>query len=287
MAAGGGNDVDLLQAFISFDDATTTLEHLSTILWEHPAVGVLAFEGLYRMQRDIPWPQLPCAGVEVDKIREILRRWRSESKLPGGPFGWEYAGAFGKVPPSLRSLTIFKTLGVPLFIDNYGTKKRLSDFGNSLDILLDENTPIYHTTHCVEANSIATNGGFIPTSNKNIIEGVWFSLGEINPVYGSKAFETTLSRLGVTALRQGEIVAYKYEINVILYAADTPEVGGLKKPPIPANSESYVVMSVFVPSRFLPEPENFKAVFNGPIEVQHTPFCVREKRTNIVCGELI
>jgi hypothetical protein len=152
-------------------------------------------------------------------------------------------------------------------------------------------------------------------------------------VYGSWAFETTLRSLGVVGIRQGEIVYYKNEVNFILYASDTVPPWPVTKATDSAlrlfenNYFAYGVVSIFVPSRFLPQvpqqvvmtqqavvtqqrvmtqqgvmtqprvvpqqvfmPQQLlmQGVFIGPYQIQHRPFCVKEKRNIIVnCAELI
>ena len=59
-----------------------------------------------------------------------------------------------------------------------------------------------------------------PSDNKNIIEGTGFGLDESPSVYGSESFQTMLRDLGIKGLRQGEIVSYKDDVNVILYAEE-------------------------------------------------------------------
>jgi len=249
------------------------------------AVAVLALEGLYRIEENVRGGQF----VHNENIKELLRKWRCES-----PMYESYKGAFGRVPGFLRSLTIFKTLEVPLFIDDYGEKKLLSSYETE-DIDIDGETRICHVTHSEEAEKIVEEKWLKPSDNKNIIKGCWF--GKLDngwSVYGSRAFETTLSRLGIKRLRQGEIVSYKYEVNVIVYAADDGEAGfkGLKKPKLTdeqVESGMYVKVSIFVPLSSLPESPNTDFdVFSGPIPVKHGPFCVKQKRSGgeFCCSEL-
>lgn len=276
--------VDLLQAFTSFVDNRYALEKLMSVLMDaDPAIAVLALEGLYRIERDIDSRQF----ISLDSLRVLLRRWRCES-----PLSQAYSGAYGRAPDFLRSLTIFKTLEVPLFIDNYGQKELLRNYyGRTEDIQIDGNTPIFHDTHSEEAKRILYEQRLKPSDNKNIIEGCWFGLdNSSNSVYGSKSFVTTLFRLGVTGLHQGEIVSYKDEVNVILYAGDDTTFEGLKKPTDKAvrkaNPGAYAKVSIFVPARFLPSQDNFCQVFSGPYEVKHGPFCVKAKRSREPCAEL-
>ena len=281
------NNEDLLRAFTTCKGCNGVLENLIGALQNvDPAVIVIALEGLYRIEGDVKSNQFPkfLLGFPQNSltknIRDCLRKWRCESPL------WQtYSGAFNRVPRFLRSLTIFETFEVPLFIDDYGQKKLLSGYKDKIeDIHINGETPIFHVTHSDEAKKICDEEKLKPSDNKNIIKGVWFGLDNSqNSVYGSKRFETTLSKLGVTGLRQGEIVVYKNEVNVILYAADDKGFEGLKKPTddaeTKANSTAYVNVSIFVPSRFLPPQERFWKVFSEPTEVKHGPFCVRASRS--------
>lgn len=271
-------ELDLLLAFTSFNDCENTFEKLTEALTKtDPAVAVLALEGLYRIESEVKANQFQ--GVPYAVIEDILRKWRCES-----PLSPAYEGLYDRTPKFLRSLTIFKTLEVPLFVDDYGRKTLLSSYGGRIEnIDIDKNTEISHVTHCEEAKKILEDNQFKPSDNKNIIEGCWFGLDSTTSVYGSRSFKTTLSLLGVTGLRQGEIVSYKNEINVILYAADDANFENLQKPTVEAvkksNPEAYVKVSIFVPSRFLPESKNFWDVVSKPTEVTHKPFCVKQKRT--------
>ena len=282
--------MDLLDAFTSFNSCSNMVNHL--IDNTDAAVAVLALEGLYRIEGNVAGGQF--SDLPREKIKELLRKWRCES-----PMYQSYSGAYGRVPPFLRSLTIFKTLEVPLFIDNYGRKELLRNYEAGIeDIDINEETPIYHVTHSEEAKKIVEEKRLKPSNNKNIIEGCWF--GQLDygcSVYGSRAFKTTLSRLGIRRLHQGEIVSYKREINVILYAADDGEAGfselsALKKPKLTdeeVTSGAYVKVSIFVPSSFLPNTDvDFYEVFSGPIEVNHGPICVKAKRSREpYCAEFL
>ena len=169
----------------------------------------------------------------------------------------------------------------------------MSDYGdqNIEDIDIDLDTRIVHVSHTVEKDQIVLNQLFVPSNNKNIIRGVWFSpesqLG--NPprsVYGSWAFKTTLRSLGVRWLRQGEIVSYKNEVNFILYASDTVSPNPVRKATDEKLSErnpnAYAAVSIFVPSRFLPQDAAaFGVAFGVPGDVSHQPFCVKVKRNVI------
>ena len=244
-----------------------------------PAVAVLALEGLCRIEGNVAGGQF--RELPKQKIKELLRKWRCES-----PMYQRYSEAFGRVPRVLRSLTIFKTLEVPLFIDDHGKKELLSSYESRIeDIDIDGETPIYHVTHSEEAKKIIEEQRLKPSNNKNILEGCWFGQldNSCSSVYGSHAFETTLSRLGIKSLNQGEIVSYKREVNVILYAADDGKAGlsGLKKPKLTVEDVArgkYVNVSIFVPSSFLPNTVDFHQVVSEPIKVEHGGFCVKEKR---------
>ena len=165
-----------------------------------------------------------------------------------------------------------------------------------MDVRIDGDTPIFHVTHHEEAERIASDGKFQPSDNKNIIKGTWFGLDnptDSSSVYGSNSFETTLSKLGVEGLHQGEVVSYKYEVNVILYAADDDGCSwnGLKKPTDEAVKKTkdgaYVKVSIFVPARFLSKTlDEFRSAVREPLKIGHGPFCVREKRSDYECTEL-
>ena len=224
--------------------------------------------------------------VVLENIREFLRRWRCESPLVEAYNPWIFQ--------MLRKLTIYSILDVPLFIDTYGRKRLMSEYEcnstaiktnpryradvqqwlrgvapESVDvepipIALD--TPIVHVTHTLQKNQIVAMNGFIPSDKKNIIAGLWFSpkyqLGDYPPTspYGNWAFETTLRKLGVSGIRQGEIVSYKQEVNFILYASDTVQLSPILKATENAAKlsqnrlDAYTAVSIFVPSRFLPTP---------------------------------
>ena len=249
-----------------------------------PEVTILALEGLYRIENDVESGQL--TNGQFIEVRDVLRKWRCESPLSGA-----YSGAYKRVPKFLRNLTIFKTLKVPLFIDDFGEKKLLNNYTGPDDIHIDEKTAIFHVTHSPEAEKIVKEQQLKASDNKNIIKGTWFGLDESPSVYGSQSFQTTLGELGIKGLRQGEIVSYTNEVNVILYAEeDATEFKGLKKPTVEAvregNSNAYIHVSIFVPAKFLPSPDKFKEVINGPNKVHHGRFCVRAKRSNKPCTEL-
>ena len=254
------------------------------------AVALLALEGLCRIEGNVDGGQF--SELATKKIKELLRKWRRES-----PMYQPYSGAYGRVPCVLRSLTIFKTLEVPLFIDDYGKKELLSNYKSRIeDIDIDGETPIYHVAHSEEAKKIMEEQRLKPSNNKNILEGCWF--GQLDygcsSVYGNHAFETTLSRLGIKSLNQGEIVSYKKEVNVILYAADDGEAGlsGLKKPKLTDEEVArgtYVKVSIFVPSSFLPNTDvDFRKVVSGPFKVKHGCICVKQLRSQgqFYCTEL-
>ena len=301
-----------------------------------------------------------------EAIREFLRKWRCESRLDTEKFN-----TATKV--FLKSLTIFETRNVPLFIDDYGRKRLMSyyiddveNFKNfakiytpesgqatfsslegkqfpvkmkvnpeaepkfsgliyigiptgsrgklywveaetiyieviPISLLLD--TPIVHVTHTAEKFSIGKDQKLESSDNKNSVKGIWFSpkYNLSDPqnmietsVYGSWAFETTLRRLGVSGIRQGEIVSYKNEVNFILYASDTvPPVPVMKKASGDAvklfknNADAYAAMSIFVPSRFLlQQGKAFRQAFKQPYELSHKGFCVKARRSETTCKEL-
>ena len=292
------DNVNLLRAFTSFDGFQATMNELLPVL-QHTnsaSAALLALEGLYRIEADVGSGQFSVKPVIHEKIRDLLRKWRCESPLDGA-----YRGAFDKLVPFLRSLTIFQILEVPLFIDNYGKKRLMKQYGNVVEpILITLETPIVHVTHEVQKDQIVANG-FKPSNNKNIIEGIWFSpkyqLGDPpTSVYGNWAFETTLKKLSgqIRGIRQGEIVAYKQEVNFIVYAGDTASQSLVVKATENATKLSqedpnaYAAVSIFVPSRFLPQHGVPKAAFGEPYYVYHRPFCVQEKRKVLPsCGDLL
>lgn len=274
--------IELFHPFHSFDECDHFSEILRPILEDtDPVVALLALEGLYRVENEVRSRQFTTPLEDLAKA--ILRKWRNESSSFGA-----YAGVFKKVPDILKSLTIFKTLEVPLFVDDYGKKRLLSSYGEEIqNVVINENTEIAHVTHSEEAKSIKEAQELKGSERKNILTGCWFGLWDAqNPesVYGSKAFTTTLKALGVRGLDQGEIVEYKNEVNVILYATNDEGFDNLKKPTDQAvkstNENAYVKVSIFVPTEFLPKNGfQFMGVIRGPFEVSHEDsFCVREKR---------
>ena len=297
--------VDLSEAFMTHSSFKEVLGNLLQLFdtAKDPVVAILALEGLFRIEVDVRSGQFKDG--DWDKVRNFLRKWRCETSQQG-----KYSKRRRKV---LRGLTIFKTLNVPLFIDTYGKKELLSSFGETQEILIDANTEICHVTHKEEKKSILKDKQLKPTNRKNIIEGCWFGLARNDndeiiqeSVYGTFSFKTTLFKLRVTKLRQGEIVCYKNEVNVILYADNNfgddalddetlkskADFTGLKKPTEKyvkeSNNDAYVKVSIFVPSRFLPLPDDseFWEVFSKPVKVSHKPFCVRAMRSNSTCDEL-
>ena len=305
------DQVDLLKAFRSFDGFRgMMIENLLPALNDpnSAAVAFFALEGLFRIETEVESGQF--AGEDVfEEIRTLLRQWRCESPLDGS-----YSGLYNRVAKFLRSLTIFRILEVPLFIDDYGTKRFMSHYIDIEPIPINLDTPIVHVTHTTDKDQIMASQKFIPNNNKNSIEGVWFSptyqLGNpLQSVYGSWAFETTLRSLGVAGIRQGEIVSYKNEVNFILYASDTVPPDPVRKATdralqLSQNSPyAYGAVSIFVPSRFLPQvpqqvfmsqqvflPQQLfmQGVFAAPYPIQHYPFCVKEKRGIFLhCPDLI
>ena len=268
--------VDLFDAFGSSEAKKVEFE--KPLNQADPTVALLALEGLFHTESEV--------GRGQETIRSFLRRWRNDNDSG-------YKNITKKV---LRELTIFKTHEVPLFIDDYGKKNLLRSYHENENVNIDDlvDEPIYHVTHFHEAMSIAKSKELRASDNKNIMEGCWFGLMLESPttsVYGSRAFKTTLSKLGVRGVRQGEIVSYKRKVNVILYADDEGDTDGVKKPTEEGakrhhkNRNMYVKVSIFVPKRFLPKPDNFDKVISGPFKVKHGGFCVREKRTGKLCFE--
>ena len=264
--------VDLIMA-LEYDDVfQKAIEKL--LNQADPTVGVLALESLFRIKNQ-------GVGRQREKIRSFLRRWRNDNSSG-------YRG-IPNLQKALRELTIFKTHKVPLFIDDYGDKNLLSSYEKTEEAVIDPlNVTIYHVTHLKEAMSIAINKKLRGSYNKNIMEGCWFGIDlkpeKPNSVYGSRYFETTLSKLGVGGLRQGEIVSYKQEVNVILYADKEGDAHGVRKPTEASarrwhsNPYAYVKVSIFVPKRFLPKPDKFDQVISGPFKAEHGDMCVRGLR---------
>ncbi|CAB3987025.1 Hypothetical predicted protein [Paramuricea clavata] len=158
-------------------------------------------------------------------------------------------------------------------------KSLMSDYENLEDIDIDLNTPIVHVTHSEEKDQIVENQVFLPSANKNIIGGIWFSLGyQPRSVYGSWAFEKTLASLGVEL---GYVKVFYKEVNFILYASDTVSPNPVGKATDNAvrafhnDQQAYRAVSRFVPSRFLPQGAAFGHAFDGPYKVSHQPFCVK------------
>ena len=241
---------------------------------EDPTVGVLALESLFRIKNQ-------GGRRQREKIRSFLRRWRNDNRS-----GYHN---IRNLKEALRELTIFKTHEVPLFIDDYGNKNLLSSYEKTEEAVIDPlNVTIYHVTHLKEAMRIAIKKELRGSDNKNIMEGCWFGIDlepeEPKSVYGSRYFETTLSKLGVGGLRQGEIVSYKKEVNVILYADKEGDADGVIKPTEASacrrhnNPYAYVKVSIFVPKRFLPKPDKFDQDISGPFKVEHGGMCVRGLR---------
>lgn len=273
------DNVNLFGAFTSYPAFYQVCEKL--LNQADPAVALLALECLSRIENDVGRGQFFYPNMPKE-ILDLLRRWRNSNTS-----GYDYTTEM-----ILRQLTIFKTLEIPLFIDNYGKKNLLSDYEDTEYVYIDVDYPIYHVTHYELAMSIAGSKTLIATENKNIVSGCWFGLPSRTSVYGNRAFETTLSKLGVGGLRQGEIVSYKNEVNVILYAGDETDTWEVKKPTDEAaksyheKGSMYVKVSIFVPRRFLPKPCEFDEVIRGPFTIKHSPFCVREKRTRQRCFQL-
>lgn len=265
------DNVDLFGAFTSSAAFYEVCEKL--LNQADLAVALLALECLSRIENNVSRRQFFYANMPKE-ILDLLRRWRNGI----------ISGYNSTTEMVLRQLTIFKTLEIPLFIDNYGKKNLLSGYEATVNLTIDLHDPIYHVTHQEEAMSIAGSKELRGTDNKNIIEGCWFGLSP-SSVYGNRAFETTLWKLGVSGLRQGEVVSYKQEVNVILYANDEADTDGIKKPTDEAariyhkENSMYVKVSIFVPKRFLPKTNVFDGVIRGPSAIEHGPFCVREKRT--------
>ena len=132
--------INLLAAFTSWDDCSSMFVKLMEALKDAGLdVTVLALEGLSRNENNVKSDQFPgCAG---NKVRDVLRKWRCESPLRGA-----YSGAYKRVSKFLRSLTIFTTFKVPLFIADFGKKELLNNYTDSEDIHINEETAIFHVT---------------------------------------------------------------------------------------------------------------------------------------------
>ena len=275
------SNIDLLSAFDNYRSCIAVCEKVIEALKDaDPAVVVLAFEGLFRIESGVNSRQFQ--GDVLVEVRDVLRKWRCESPLTGG-----YSGTWNRVPGFLRNLTIFKTLEIPLFIDDDGNKELLNEYAGSEDTPINEETTIFHATSPQEADMIIAERQLKPSDKNNIIKGTRFGLEKSSIGYGGRRFQTTLRKLGIKGLRQGEIVSYNdnLKVNVILYAEkDATEFKGLKKPTVEAvkegNSNAYIHVSIFVPANFLPSPDKFKEVISGPNKVHHGRFCVRAKRSN-------
>ena len=257
------SNIDLLLAFDNYRGCIGVFQKVIEALKDaDPAVVVLAFEGLFRIESGVNSRQFQ--DDVFYEVRDVLRKWRCESPLTGG-----YSGTWKRVPDFLRNLTIFKTLEIPLFIDDDGNKELLNKYTGSEDIHINEETTIFHATYPQEAERIIEEQQLEASDKNNIIKGAWFRLENSSSAYGSRSFQTTLGKLGIKGLRQGEIVSYNDKVKVILYAEkDATEFKGLKKPTDKAvkkrNPNAYVQVSIFVPARFLPSPDEFKNVISGP-----------------------
>ncbi|XP_067025321.1 uncharacterized protein [Acropora muricata] len=239
---------------------------------ENPTEAVLGLERHLGIENE--------GGRGQETIPSVLRRWRNDNRVN--------ANYKKETKNVLKRLAIFKTHKVPLFIDDFGDKNLLSSYYRTEEVVIEPEDSIYHVTHLKEAVSIACTKELKASDEKNIMEGCWFGI-DLKPekpesVYGSRYFETTLSKLGVGGLRQGEIVYYKREVNVILYADNEGDANGVKKPTeatarrLHKNSNMYVKVSIFVPKRFLPKPDNFDQVISGPFKAEHGDMCVRGLR---------
>lgn len=201
---------------------------------------------------------------------------------------------------------------VPLFIDNYGDKRVLTDFPELEEIVVDLDVDVIaHVTHKEESERILCEG-LQPSDNRNILPGCWFGIstnGNLGKsVYGSCSFSSTLRKLErhlhtgnrldrrrLLLLRQGEIVSYKGEVNVILYVDNryfAHDVEVLRKPSAKSaqellhNVNAYVHVSIFIQEKYLPSTrEQFLDVFQ-PGRVVHGDFCVKQTRTPYTCTEL-
>lgn len=277
---------ELVDAFMNYDGFSEFLRKFVIPTVQNPVdptASILVLQALYNIEERVHSQQFQMSGDLRVKLKEILRRWRCQSQP-----NIEYNQ---RVALLLSSLNIFKEFGVPLFTDNFGKKQRLSDYEDTEVInSIDENTNIVHVTHKEEAEKISIDRKFKPSANKNIIPGCWFGLPADDSHYGTYSFRTTLSALGIKGLHQGEIVSYKREVNVILYA-DDEEVGfnSLEKPTLEAvknkhGRHAYVHESIFVPERFL-QVEDFPQVVEKDRIERHT-MCIRQLRTGYTCNEL-
>ena len=229
------DNVDLLNAFTSFDGFQATMINVLEALdrANSASVAILALQALYSIEDTVKSRQFTPTFDE--RVRTYLRKWRCESRLSEA-----YEHRYKRAVSFFRSLTVFETFEVPLFIDDWGKKRLITEYEGDVEpININLQKPIVHVTHSEEKEQIVADRRFKPSGRKNIMEGTWFSpkykLGDPpSSVYGNWAFETTLEKMGVEYIRQGEIVSYKNEVNFILYAGekeneDEPAVPELRK----------------------------------------------------------
>ena len=269
--------------------------HLAAFMNKKSAsVPLLALEELQLCVQKVVQSSQVGGGSELERVRDMLRKWRCESRESALSRAYERT-----VVSFLRRLSIFIQLEVPLFIDDYGQRRYMSEFSDTEPVSFGLDTPIVHVTHVRKKERIVQHQAFVDSDNRNIIPGTWFSpksqLG--NPpksMFGNWAFETTLRNLGVKGIREGEIVSYKYEVNFIFYASDTEpsspaEIATADAVELSQRANAYRHVSIFVPSKFLPQPgEAFQQAVQGPFKILHGDFCVQQKRGVIdFCPSLI
>ena len=157
------NEINLLEAFLSYEEFGKKVKNLMKSTAD-PETKLLALEGLNRIESDVQRKQDGDYEM-LQQVRSFQREWRCESPLKGAysKFYW--------VPRFLRSLTIFKSYHVPLFIDNYGEKQLLSSYEQKEDVVINKDTPIFHVTHSEEKENIVKDCNIQPSDNKNIIKG--------------------------------------------------------------------------------------------------------------------
>ena len=304
------DNVKLLGAFASYKECLTMIKALLQNT-NSASVALLALEGLSRIGEDSHCGQF---GSEVsEEVRGFLRKWRCES-LDGTYttlhrqilrkltiFEFLEVPLFIDSYGTKRLMKQFKFNGVkPIDVTLYDPdvqqwlEKVAPETIDVEPIPITLDTPIVHITHTLQKNEIVAKNGFIPSDRKNIIAGLWFSpkyqLGNdpstMTSRYGNWAFETTLKTLGVSRIHQGEIVSYKQEVNFIVYASDTDPQSLVVKATENAAKlsqnrlDAYTAVSIFVPSRFLPDPPTL-AAFRQPYQVSHEPFCVQVKREKL------
>ena len=85
------DNVNLLGAITSFRDYEATMNALLPALenTNSASAALLALEGLFRIEQEVGRGQRSLTPFMLEKIRELLRKWRCESPLNGA-----YQGTF-------------------------------------------------------------------------------------------------------------------------------------------------------------------------------------------------